>query len=705
MILELAKDLSDALAVLPAKHPKQRMLGLLEEAIRRDIHFIDRHPTTLFQCIWNTCWWYDCYEEEGNKKNEDTTKLECASSRIQCPGFQELLEMWDNERQGCPYWLRADAPLPAAPTKVAHFEKPSPIQAFCSYRGMVAVASPTGTAETYIVPPGVSVFSRKLNGEHITSLAMSPYSDVLAFRDADGVIGIEGYSATLRGRSGKTPFLVRSNGPVVAVNEQNALIAWFPAEGRSETLVEDVPFPICVLRDCRDKNGILFVAGTKEQKIGIVTQVEGMPQIRIVEHCGHEIIDADVDFAQQRIVLLLKNRSIRVTDLSMTNIVAEIFYQREHSQLTGSPLKCVLSDENVCFVTSYGRVGRWNWQTSRLTHVASCYEKTEHQPISIFDILQGEARLLISFPTHAITVDITQSYQGTVKHNGRPTQCISSSDHDVFVSISEDENMIRLFSRDLVSLGAYPWPKPTCVMYSDYSQEFIIGNRSGYICHLPLSGTGGPTHDFRIASHPIVNIMKFGNRECMAVDASGECFELSGRQLPRRASNPRESSRTQLKAFSSGDSDNVWSLYECGNTWTFSCISAHGKEDIVVTSGQRIWDAVTSPSGQRVCIAGDATTLYERRGKIWVKLAYKTMHARLTVFVGDEFVAIVSMEQETCVKIYRAVDFILVATIDIGHRISCMVINGRFMIAGLESGHLVSMSLQGSTQVKDNNGG
>ena len=60
MIFELARDFAGALEVLPQDHPRHRILRLLEEAIRRDIHFIDHHPTTLFQCMWNTCWSCDC---------------------------------------------------------------------------------------------------------------------------------------------------------------------------------------------------------------------------------------------------------------------------------------------------------------------------------------------------------------------------------------------------------------------------------------------------------------------------------------------------------------------------------------------------------------------------------------------------------------------------------------------------------------------
>jgi WD40 repeat protein len=62
MIFELVNDFAEVLEVMPGSHPRRRILKLLDEAVRRDVHFIDRYPTTLFQCLWNTCWWYDCPE-------------------------------------------------------------------------------------------------------------------------------------------------------------------------------------------------------------------------------------------------------------------------------------------------------------------------------------------------------------------------------------------------------------------------------------------------------------------------------------------------------------------------------------------------------------------------------------------------------------------------------------------------------------------
>ena len=44
---------------------------LLDEAIRRDAQFIDRHPTTLFQCLWNNCWWYDAPDAAKHYVEDD----------------------------------------------------------------------------------------------------------------------------------------------------------------------------------------------------------------------------------------------------------------------------------------------------------------------------------------------------------------------------------------------------------------------------------------------------------------------------------------------------------------------------------------------------------------------------------------------------------------------------------------------------------
>jgi hypothetical protein len=62
---ELAQDFSEAVKALPADRPRWRLLRLLEEALRTDLHFLVRHPGCFFQCLWNRGWWYDCPAAAG----------------------------------------------------------------------------------------------------------------------------------------------------------------------------------------------------------------------------------------------------------------------------------------------------------------------------------------------------------------------------------------------------------------------------------------------------------------------------------------------------------------------------------------------------------------------------------------------------------------------------------------------------------------
>jgi WD40 repeat protein len=60
LAVDLVNDFTQTLEHLPSDRPVWRILELLEEALRRDLHFIARHRTALFQCLWNRAWWYDC---------------------------------------------------------------------------------------------------------------------------------------------------------------------------------------------------------------------------------------------------------------------------------------------------------------------------------------------------------------------------------------------------------------------------------------------------------------------------------------------------------------------------------------------------------------------------------------------------------------------------------------------------------------------
>ncbi len=115
-VFDLAADFLHALKVTPHEHPHQEILSLLEEAIHRNLHFIDRHvkdyPQALFQCLWNLCWWYDCpglddYYHYSYEDYEMPSLLSCGS------GLYRLMVSWRKQKEQSLehfYWIRSLRP-------------------------------------------------------------------------------------------------------------------------------------------------------------------------------------------------------------------------------------------------------------------------------------------------------------------------------------------------------------------------------------------------------------------------------------------------------------------------------------------------------------------------------------------------------------------------------------------------------------------
>lgn len=101
MTFDLADDFACVVAKMPTELPGRRILELLEEGLRRDLVFISRHPSTLFQCMWNTCWWYDCPEAERHYEIEPQRDLTPLPATRELRPHSLLRDLWQ--------WLRRSA--------------------------------------------------------------------------------------------------------------------------------------------------------------------------------------------------------------------------------------------------------------------------------------------------------------------------------------------------------------------------------------------------------------------------------------------------------------------------------------------------------------------------------------------------------------------------------------------------------------------
>ena len=200
LVFELARDYTEAAEGLPQRW----ILRFLGEALRRDIHFIHRHasdyPQSLFQCLWNTCWWYDC-EDAAAHYVEPYVGWSPKNAPWMQPADQKLcrlLERWrDQKLQTSPglVWLRTHGPpsvrLGTAQQAVLRGHDNGVNSVTYSPDGLrIASGSTDGTIRVWDAKSGAQLAILCEHEDGVNSVTYSPDGHYIASGSADGTIRV-----------------------------------------------------------------------------------------------------------------------------------------------------------------------------------------------------------------------------------------------------------------------------------------------------------------------------------------------------------------------------------------------------------------------------------------------------------------------------------------------------------------------------------
>jgi WD40 repeat protein len=183
LAFDLAMDFTRCNRALPQDRTWARNLRLLEQALRNDLYFIVLRPLTLFQCFWNSAWWYDSPSAAGHHDPPEDGWGEPGPPWEQPePKLCTLLERWregKEARQPGFCWVRSLRPPrfalggPHVSCMRGHGAEVTGV-AFAPDELTVASGSSDGTIRLWSVANGMETACLRTHSPRGQSVAFSP---------------------------------------------------------------------------------------------------------------------------------------------------------------------------------------------------------------------------------------------------------------------------------------------------------------------------------------------------------------------------------------------------------------------------------------------------------------------------------------------------------------------------------------------------
>ncbi|OPX57342.1 MAG: NACHT domain protein [Methanobacterium sp. PtaB.Bin024] len=670
MIFGLIEDLNESIAIknLPS-------LLQMSKALKFNTPTILDRPNLTKQTLYNFLYW----AEEVEPKIR--TKLKKAHKKL-------------DEQM---YWIKTEAPLPKSETSsniYINFINPSEIQSLSSEHNCIAISSPQGETEVYSLQSGEVIYKEKFDKGIVKGILMG-IDHKLIYTTKKGRIFYNMREIPILTRENEEILPKKFKNGIIIATDHNSLTYYDLDKQESEIIDIQVPFPLISLEISPNNKKIIYIAGLDDQKIVQLQKINGYWEKEIIPYQGAPVVDTDLN--EHHLLLITKDRYLRLIDLNNCNTFAKIYYQ---TKIRGMPLKCSLDTESrAFFFTNQGIIASWNWQSNSLNKLQDL-----KQPVIIFNYIPRFKNLFIS--TTEISRTIENSLKTSKFHSAEITECIINDNNHV-VSFSKLDKSIQWFSfTGLNSIKRQYCEGITSITKYGKKDNIIMGDEHGNVW------IGLESHESEDVNHnninklnePVVSLIN-QDKEIIAAGQFGGVVKipLSNGEVEWKPSKHqfikkiKGEFQNQIKLLKIGG-DFFLSFYISAD-YSFLSLIINKSEKIIYKTKKSINDVQINPKDNILCLAGQSVQILKihlLRNRNLPNLLYKkSTPVKKCVFLNEGDYIGVIIQNSPYLEIWEVKkDLPTVASIRLPGSVSSINSHENKIVMGFGSGELMTVSFK-----------
>lgn len=559
------------------------------------------------------------------------------------------------------------------------------------------------TVEIRSLPDG-SLLEGRPSPPDLAALTVDENARVTWLR-SDGTLEPVWLRRSLPGRPGDRRIAFHPDVGLAWATSDNELHLLEAATGDEVVLSAGLPAPLSVLQIVATSPSILYLAGDRDQALGVIDASEGEWRASFVAPSMPRMLHAALDDSGRSLVVACLDRRLRAASLNDVVSWNEIAYESQPDvQVRGAVELCAWGVDAyegwVLFATNQGHLAAWHPEGGELVRLEDWQGLRERNRLVQLLPLEGDGGVLVATDV-GVKARRVAGEQQAARHSGEVTACLTTGLGTVVTASSVDSSLRWFHADGLSPVGDMQRVNITALGKWDDSDACLVGSSEGLVWLQPPGAHVPAEQKLHLSSQPIVSVLRSGEGRVVAADRTGWIRSCTLEGELREVIATGDSRIVQHRIMRGPGRAVLTARTEFGPLRRVVSAVLPDEERIVreLVPSDMMWDVDASPDASLLLICGDAVTVERTDDATDRSTLTRDRPASRGAFLAEGTLLAVALADEEWLEVWRVESGLpQLAAIELPASATSLSAAGERIVVGLRSGDVLSLTLEARTE-------